>query len=765
MSDLHTKKPPNEAAGIGAAIASLEMARPMGLVRGARTLLHLNQHGGFDCPGCAWPEPDRERNVFEFCENGVKHVADEATKRVVDREFFAEHSIHDLGTRGDEWLNAQGRLTEPMVLREGAEHYEPIAWSDAFDLVADELTRGGPDECVFYTSGRTSNEAAFLYQLFARQLGTNNLPDCSNMCHESSGTALREVVGVGKGTVHLDDFDVADAIFVIGQNPGSNHPRMLSALESAARRGCKIVAINPLVEPGLVRFSHPQRYEAILSRGTEIASLYLQVRIGGDAALFKGLSKILIDEGAIDRAFIDEFTNGFDAYAAALREVSWDAIERDSGISKAQIREAAAIAMRSEMTIACWAMGLTQHKDAVATIQEVASFILLRGNIGRPGAGLCPVRGHSNVQGDRTMGVWEQMSDAFLDRLGRACDFDPPRKHGYDTVAAIDAMRAGKVRVFFAMGGNFVSASPDTTRTSEGIRKCALTVQVSTKLNRSHVVTGARALILPCLGRTERDVQRSGEQFVTVENSMGFVSSSRGRNDPASAQLKSEPAILAGLAKVALRSRTRLDWDALVADYDRIRDLIERAIDGFSDYHARVRVDEKNRDGFHLRNAARERDFSAVPGGRARFVVHALPRLRDTVEDSELVLTTIRSHDQFNTTIYTQNDRYRGISGDRRVIFMNERDIARLGFSNGERVDVTSRAGTCRDFAIVEFSIPEGDCAAYYPETNPLVPLDSFADKSRTPTSKSIRVTLARSRVQISGDPKNEQHDDEQPRR
>jgi molybdopterin-dependent oxidoreductase alpha subunit len=751
VSDLHTKKPPEEAAGIGAAIASLEMARPMGLVRGARTLLRLNQEGGFDCPGCAWPEPEHERNTFEFCENGVKHVADEATKLRVDRDFFAEHSMRDLAEREDEWLNAQGRLTEPMVLRAGADHYEPIAWHEAFDLVAEEITRGEPDESIFYTSGRTSNEAAFLYQLFARQLGTNNLPDCSNMCHESSGTALREVVGVGKGTVHLSDFDVADAIFVVGQNPGSNHPRMLTALEAAARRGCKIVAINPLIEPGLVRFSHPQRYESLLARGTPIASLYLQVRVGGDAALFQGLAKILIDEGAIDRAFIDEFTSGYDAYARALADVSWESIERDSGIARDDIRAAAEIAMRSERTIACWAMGLTQHKDAVATIQEVASFMLLRGNVGRPGAGLCPVRGHSNVQGDRTMGVWEQMPDAFLDRLGRACDFDPPRAHGYDTVGAIEAMLAGRANVFFAMGGNFVSASPDTTRTSEAIRKCRLTVQVSTKLNRSHVVTGTCALILPCLGRTERDVQSSGPQFVTVEDSMGHVHASRGKNDPASASLKSEPAIVAGLAKASLHSRTKLDhqrdsagavdWDALVADYDRIRDLIARVVDGCADFNARVREPA----GFHLRNAARERDFSSVRGGRARFTVHPLPRLREGLGDRELLLTTIRSHDQFNTTIYTQNDRYRGVFGDRRVVFMNARDIARLGFAAGERVDLVSRAGTCAGFAIVAFSIPEGDCAAYYPETNPLVPLASIADKSRTPTSKSIPITLVRS--------------------
>jgi len=752
VSDLRVKKPPEEAAGLLAALSSLEVARTMGVARAARTLLRLNQEGGFDCPGCAWPEPEAERNLFEFCENGVKHVADEATPLRVDAGFFAEHSVAHLRARSDEWLNARGRLAEPMVLDEGAEHYEPIGWDAAFELVASELAKGSPDEAVFYTSGRTSNEAAFLYQLFARMLGTNNLPDCSNMCHESSGAALKEVVGVGKGTVHLDDFEACDAIFVVGQNPGSNHPRMLSALEAAARRGCAIVAVNPLREPGLVRFSHPQRYESLLSRGTPIATLYLQVRIGGDAALFRGLSKAIVEAGAIDREFIERHTTGFEAFEAHARATSWTDIERGAGVSRAEIAQAAAIAMRSERTIACWAMGLTQHKHSVATIQELVSFMLLRGNVGRPGAGLCPVRGHSNVQGDRTMGIWEKMPDAFLDRLGAACEFEPPRAHGYDTVGAIEAMRAGKVRVFFAMGGNFLSAAPDTLRTAEGLERCALTVHVATKLNRSHVVTGKRALVLPCLGRTERDVQAGGEQFVTVENSMGFVSASRGRNEPASDRLKSEPAIVAGLARAALGARSSVDWESLCGDYDRVRDLIATVVDGCDGYNARVR----ERGGFHLRNAARERDFASI-GGRARFSVHELPEIR--VEPGELLMMTIRSHDQFNTTVYGPSDRYRGIEGDRRVVFMNERDVERLGLRAGERVDLVSRYGvdgpaaggtshaetierTVEAFAVVPFSIPEGCVATYFPEANPLVPLESRADKSRTPTSKSVAVRV-----------------------
>ncbi|HSQ62868.1 MAG TPA: FdhF/YdeP family oxidoreductase [Polyangiaceae bacterium] len=745
MSDSHVKPPPEEAAGLGAALSTAKVTATMGVVRGVRTLLRLNQQGGFDCPGCAWPEP-RERSFFEFCENGVKHVADEATPLRADAEFFANHSVEQLAEQSDEWLNAQGRLTEPMVLREGATHYEPVSWDDAFALVARELSRmSTPNAAVFYTSGRTSNEAAFLYQLFVRQLGTNNLPDCSNMCHESSGTALKEVVGVGKGTVHLEDFEVADAIFVIGQNPGSNHPRMLTALEAAAKRGCQIVAINPLREPGLVRFSHPQHYESLLARGTPIAALYLQVRIGGDAALLRGIQKEMLEQedrapgSVLDRAFIDEHTTGFDALARAVRATPWETIEEQSGLSRAEIREAAVIAMRSERTIACWAMGLTQHKHSVATIQEVVNLMLLRGNLGRPGAGLCPVRGHSNVQGDRTMGISEHMPAAFLDRLGREYDFDPPREPGFDTVASIEAMLAGKVSVFFAMGGNFLSAAPDTDRTAEALRKCELTAHVATKLNRSHVVTGRRALILPCLGRTELDLRNGAPQFVSVENSMGLVHPSQGRNAPAGERLRSEPAIVAGLAKAVLGSRSKVDWDALASDYDRIRDGIAHVVDGCADYNARVREP----GGFYLRNGARERDFAAS-GGRARFSVNELPSLE--LRPGELLMMTVRSHDQFNTTVYTQNDRYRGISGNRRVIFMNEADITELGLAAGEEVDLVSHwQGEERRapaFTIVPFSVPRRCTATYFPEANPLVPLGSYADKSRTPTSKSVVITI-----------------------
>ncbi len=741
---LCVRPPPDAAAGLKAALVSARFARPIGAMRAVRTLRLLNQIGGFDCPGCAWPEPKDHRSAFEFCENGVKHVADEATRLRVDAGFFEAHSVASLAARGDEWLNAQGRLTEPMVLREGQDHYVPISWDDAFALLAEELRAlPSPDDAVFYTSGRTSNEAAFLYQLFARMLGTNNLPDCSNMCHESSGTGLGEVIGIGKGTVRLEDFAVADAVFVVGQNPGTNHPRMLIALAEAAKRGCKIVAINPLPEPGLVRFSNPQDYAGLLSRGTPIATMLLQLRVGSDMALFRGIGKAMLEAedahgGVLDRAFIAEYTDGFEAYAAAARAARWEDIEAETGLSRREVHEAAQVAMRSERTIFCWAMGLTQHKHSVATIQEVVDVALLRGNVGRPGAGLCPVRGHSNVQGDRTMGIGEKMPDAFLDRLGRAVGFEPPRPHGYDTVGAIEAMIAGKVRVFFAMGGNFLSATPDTDRVAEGLARCRLTVHVATKLNRSHVTPGKRALLLPCLGRTERDEQETGPQFVTVENSMGMVHTSEGRNEPASRELLSEPAIVARMAKATLGNGT-VDWEALATDYDRIRSLIAEVVEGAHDYNRRVREP----GGFYLPNGARERVFKTKTG-KARFTAHEVPRLE--LAPGQLLMMTIRSHDQFNTTVYTQDDRYRGISGSRRVVFMNEADVAELGFAPGEVVDLVSHfegeRRIAERFAIVPFSIPRRCVATYFPEANPLVPLGSYADKSRTPTSKSVVVTL-----------------------
>ncbi|HYP54552.1 MAG TPA: FdhF/YdeP family oxidoreductase [Pyrinomonadaceae bacterium] len=735
------------AGGLPAVASAMRHAwEQMGAVRGARTLLRLNQKDGFDCPGCAWPDPDGERSHVEFCENGAKHVADEATTRRVTPEFFARHTVAELSRKSDLWLNQQGRLTHPLILRRGGERYEPLTWDEAFRLVAGELNAlDSPDEAAFYTSGRASNEAAFLYQLFVRQFGTNNLPDCSNMCHESSGTGLISTIGVGKGTVTLQDFDEAEAIFVVGQNPGTNHPRMLSTLRAAKKRGCKIVHVNPLPETGLARFKHPQEVADVLGRGVQLSDLFLQVRINGDVALLKGLMKELLEEEArrpgevLDRDFIREHTSGFEEFARALADVSWGDVVEQSGVTREQIREAAEIYMRSGRSIVCWAMGLTQHRNAVSNVQEIVNLLLLRGQIGKPGAGPCPVRGHSNVQGDRTMGIWERPSEAFLDALAREFDFDPPRRHGLDTVETIKAMHAGRVKIFFALGGNFLSATPDTEFTADALRRCRLTVQVSTKLNRAHLITGEQALILPCLGRTEVDLRASGPQFVSMENSMGIVHASRGTLRPASPHLLSEPAIVARLACETLGARTKLDWLALAEDYDRVREMIARAVPGFENYNARVREP----GGFYLPNLARERRFKTATN-RANFTVHELPRL--DLAPGQFVMMTVRSHDQFNTTVYGLDDRYRGVRNERRVIFLNPEDVREAGLREGQPVDITSHfrgeTRTARGFVVVPYEIPRRCAATYFPEANVLVPIGSVAERSNTPASKSVVVSL-----------------------
>jgi len=735
------------AGGLPAITATVKaVSSEMGLLRGVRTLLKVNQAGGVDCPGCAWPEPDRERSHFEFCENGAKHVAEEATTKRVTPEFFKQWSVADLAEQSDQWLGAQGRLTHPMLLHRGATHYEPISWDESFELLSAELNSlNYPDQAIFYTSGRTSNEAAFLYQLFVRQFGTNNLPDCSNMCHESSGTALSETIGIGKGTVTLADFDAAQAIFVIGQNPGTNHPRMLTALERAKRNGCKLVHINPLPEVGMTRFKHPQDVLGLFGSGTKLADLFLQVRINGDVALLKGITKAVLAHEeqqpgkVLDHEFIRDYTNGFEDFAAALRSVSWDEILEQSGVPREQLEQAAQIFIESERTIFCWAMGLTQHRNAVSNIQEIVNLMLLRGQLGKPGAGVCPVRGHSNVQGDRTVGIWERPTAAFLDKLGAEFGFEPPRNHGFDTVKAIHAMHDGQAKVFFALGGNFLSATPDTEFTAAALRRCRLTAHVSTKLNRSHLITGDRALILPCLGRTEIDVQSSGPQFVTTENSMGVVQISRGSLQPASPELLSEPQIVARLAQATLGQRTTVDWEGLSGDYDKIRDVIERVVPGFEDYNARVR----QRGGFYLPNAVRNRVFNTATG-KAQFTVHELPK-HDLGPDQFLMMT-IRSHDQFNTSIYSPDDRYRGIRNGRQVVFLNEDDIAAAGLRARQVVDLVSHfegeKRIARRFVIVPYDIPRRCAATYFPEANVLVPVRSVALKSNTPVSKSVVITI-----------------------
>jgi len=743
------------AAGLpGVAQTGRFIWRETGVARGVRTLLKLNQKDGFDCQSCAWPSPDEHRHAFEFCENGAKAAADEATTKRVTADFFREHSVAGLAERSDYWLGQQGRLTRPMILREGASHYEPVTWDEAFERIAAELNAlGSPDEAAFYTSGRASNEAAFLYQLFARQFGTNNLPDCSNMCHESSGAALNETIGIGKGCVTLADFEMADAIFIIGQNPGTNHPRMLTSLEAARARGCVIVSINPLSEVGNFRFKNPQDFKhplralpALLGKGAAISNLWLPVRINGDLALFQGIMKEMLAAeerqpgGVFDHDFIRGHTAGFEAFAESLRQTSWEEITAGCGIERGQIREAAEIAMRAKRIIACWAMGLTQHKNAVATIQTVMNFLLLGGHIGRPGAGPCPVRGHSNVQGDRTMGIWERMDDGFLDRLGAEFGFEPPRKHGADTVETLKAMHEGRIRVFVALGGNFLSATPDTNFTARALRNCRLTAHVSTKLNRAHLVTGRTALILPCLGRSEIDRQAAGEQFVTVEDSMGIVNPSRGHLEPASPHLLSEPALVARLARAVLGGGGTVDWEELAGNYDRIRDRIERVIPGFERFNERIRTGV-----FYLPNAPRDERRFQTASGRAQFTVHPIPR--HTLAPGQFVMMTMRSHDQFNTTIYGLDDRYRGIFNGRRVVFLNAEDMAEAGLQQGQLVDLTSHFGGVErrapHFLVAPYSIPRRCAATYFPEANVLVPIDSVADRSNTPVSKSVIITIA----------------------
>src|SRR5713101_6747108 len=726
----------------------------MGLIRGTRTLLKINQPGGIDCPGCAWPEPDGKRSHFEFCENGAKHVADEATKKRVTPEFFEAWSVADLSARSDYWLGAQGRITHPMFLRNRATHYETIAWDDAFNLLARELNSlNYPDQAIFYTSGRTSNEAAFLYQLFVRQFGTNNLPDCSNMCHESSGAALKEVIGVGKGCVKLADFAQTDAIFIIGQNPGTNHPRMLDSLQQAKEAGAKIVSINPMPEIGNFRFKNPQDLKnplrmpgLLFGEGQKLSDLWLPIRINGDIAVLKGIMKEMLAEekkrpGAVfDLDFIKNFTGGFDRFIVDLEKTNWDDILVSSGITREQIREAAEIAINSKRVICCWAMGLTQHRNAVATIQEIMNFLLLGGNIGRPGMGPCPVRGHSNVQGDRTMGISERMNETFMQKLGQEFNFDPPREHGTDTVETIKQMHRGAISVFIAVGGNFLAAAPDTEFTAKSLQKCRLTAHVSIKLNRSHLITGEIALILPCLGRSEIDRQVMGEQFVTVENSMGVINPSYGVLEPASAELRSEPAIISGLARATLDDRTTVDWEGLIADYGRIRDHIEHVVPGFENFNERIA-----QDVFYLPNAARDQRKFNNEIGKALFTVHPIPR--NELEPGKFILMTIRSHDQFNTHIYGLDDRYRGIYNGRRVLFMNPDDTEEAGLTQGQVVDLTSHFGDgekrhARHFQIAPYPIARGCTATYFPEGNVLVPIDSVAERSNTPTSKFVVISI-----------------------
>ncbi|WP_454560684.1 FdhF/YdeP family oxidoreductase [Mycobacterium haemophilum] len=742
-----------EAAGVRAVMVSLQRGlQQMGALRTAAALARLNQRNGFDCPGCAWPEEPGGRKLAEFCENGAKAVAEEATKRTVTPEFFARHSVAELAAQPEYWLSQQGRLTHPMVLNPGAEHYRPISWDAAYQLIAEQLTAlDSPDAAVFYTSGRTSNEAAFCYQLLVRSFGTNNLPDCSNMCHESSGSALTDSIGIGKGSVTVDDVEHSDLIVIAGQNPGTNHPRMLSVLEKAKANGAKVIAVNPLPEAGLIRFKDPQKMNGILRHGVPIADEFAQIRIGGDMALFAGLGRVLLEADdrapgtVIDQAFVDEYCAGFDEYRRRTLDVDIDTVLAATGIERQQLERIAAMLMASQRTVVCWAMGLTQHSHAVATIGEVTNLLLLRGMIGKPGAGVCPVRGHSNVQGDRTMGIWEQMPEQFLASLDREFGIISPRTHGYDTVAAIRAMRDGRATVFIGMGGNFAAATPDTAVTEAALRRCALTVQISTKLNRSHLVHGATALILPTLGRTDRDIRGGRKQVVSVEDSMSMVHLSRGSLHPPSDQLRSEVQIVCQLARTLLGAGHPVPWERFAEDYDTIRDAIAAVVPGCADYNRKVRAP----DGFQLPHPPRDAREFHTSTGKANFAINPLQWV--PVPPRRLVLQTLRSHDQYNTTIYGLDDRYRGVQGGRRVVFINPADIEALGLTVGQRVDLVSewtdaenrlQERRAKDFLVVAYSTPVGNAAAYYPETNPLVPLDHTAAKSNTPVSKAIIIRV-----------------------
>ena len=739
------------AAGIPAVLSSFKMViSEAGILRGNKALFHLNKKGGFDCPSCAWPDPDDERSgIAEYCENGARAVADEATAKKLTASFFEQNSVADLAELSDYEIGRKGRVAQPVYLPKGGSHYQPITWKDAFDKIADHLNAlDHPDEAVFYTSGRTSNEAAFLYQLFVREYGTNNLPDCSNMCHESSGVALNESLGIGKGSVTLEDFYEAEVIMILGQNPGTNHPRMLSALQKAKRNGATIISINPLPETGLMGFNNPQQLKGVLGMDAALTDLFLQVKLNGDMALLQAIEILLLQEehrhpGTVfDLDFIKDQTEGYAPWVQHLMAQDIQELAAQSGIGLEQIRETAAILKDKKKIIACWAMGLTQHKNAVDTIKEVVNLLLLKGSIGKPGAGTCPVRGHSNVQGDRTMGIYEKPSAVFFQSIENHFGFKPPQAHGYDVVESIKAMYEGKGKVFIAMGGNFLSATPDTNYTAQALHKCKLTVHISTKLNRSHLVHGEEALILPCLGRSDKDMINGENQFVTCENSMGVVQSSKGVLEPVSKSLLGEPVIVCKLAKATLGKNSKVNWDSYLLHYDAIRQDIEKCIRGFENYNERVRKP----GGFYLPNCNRDGWF-ATGSGKAHFNI-ATQTVQE-LKENELMMMTIRSHDQFNTTIYGLNDRYRGIYNERRVILMNQGDMNRLGFISGDVVDLYNYYGgierVAEKFIVVPYPISRGCTATYFPETNVLVPIGSVADKSNTPTSKLVLIQVKRS--------------------
>ncbi|MGB5818261.1 MAG: FdhF/YdeP family oxidoreductase [Saonia sp.] len=746
FTGITVKEPATYAAGLMGVKAALQHTfKEMGVVRSLNTLSHMNQKDGFDCPGCAWPDPDKPSKLGEYCENGAKALAEEATLKRVDAAFFAKYSVEELSTWTDFQIGKSGRLTEPMVLRPNNIHYEPISWKAAYELIANELhDLNHPDQGIFYTSGRSSNEAAFLYGLFARAFGTNNMPDCSNMCHESSGVALSETLGIGKGSVKLEDFDKAEVIIVMGQNPGTNHPRMLSALQKCKENGGKIISINPLEEAGLIRFKNPQELKGVFTSGTALTDIHLQVKVNQDVPLLKVIIKKLValdkeSKDVFDHQFIRTYTYGYAHLLDHLEQFSEKELISLCGVNETAIDKTVELLARKGKIIVCWAMGLTQHKNGVENIKEIVNLLLLKGSLGKPGAGTCPVRGHSNVQGDRTVGIMHYVSKKLNTAITKTFGFSPPDKTGLDTVHAIEAMHQGKAKVFIALGGNFASAASDTTYTAEALQNCSLTVNISTKLNRTHLIAGETALILPTLGRSEMDQKRGKQRYFTVENSMGKVHRSKGLLPPASDKLKSEPEIIGGIADAYFKGDHPVDWKNLSSDYDLIRTKLEEVIKGFEGVHKK-----SEGSGFYLPNNVRQLDFSKLPQGKAQFSYCGLPDHQ--LKKNDFLLMTIRSHDQFNTTIYGLNDRYRGIYNERRVVFMNPSDMQKLALKKQEIVHLISRYdGTERraiNFLVIPYNIPEGNLAAYFPETNVLVPYNHFANKSNTPISKSIIVTV-----------------------
>ena len=748
--NIEISKPKHWAVGVpGVMHASLPALDNMGLVRTAKLLTSINQKDGFDCMSCAWPDPDH-RKIAEFCENGAKAVTWEATPVLIPSSFWAEHSIPALAKMSEYWLGLQGRLTQPLVKYEDADHYVETSWEEAFNIIGRELNSlKSPDEASFYTSGRASNEAAFIYQLFVRAFGTNNLPDCSNMCHESSGVAMISSIGVGKASISLDDFNETELIIVMGQNPGTNHPRMLTSLEEAKQAGASIVAVNPLPEAGLERYKNPQTVRGVLGKGTTLTDQFVQVRLGGDFALLQLLARrvVLAEQAApgtvLDREFIDTHTKGFDSYLTHLTALDEAPLFEAAGISEADLAELTERYVRSTRTIITWAMGLTQHVQSVDTIREILNLLFLKGNIGKPGAGACPVRGHSNVQGDRTMGIWEKAPDSFLDALGSEFSFNPPRKHGYDAVETVEAMRDGKVGVWIGLGGNFVSAISDTHVAKQALESCRLTVNISTKLNRSHAAPGAISVVLPTLGRTEIDTQASGEQFVTVEDSVCVVHPSRGKVSPVGDNLRSEVAIIAGIAQATLGDKYGIRWADFANDYDTIREHISHVVPGCENYNERVRQD----GGFVMAHGPRDSRTFPTASGKANFNVATVEPI--ACPPGRLILQTLRSHDQYNTTIYGMNDRYRGIKKGRQVIFINPDDIAALGLNDGDHVDIFSEwpgqpDRELRGWRVVSYPTARGCAAAYFPEANVLIPLQSVARESNTPVSKAVIIRLER---------------------